>query len=173
MKRNQVNEILVNQTKRRNTVFAFICAIIAVAFIATSFFIIYANQKKDHYVSYSEKSNIDYNVFLKDNDFFENDYLIKDKEYIASLIEYIDAEFDYELSLDEDNVSYRYFYRIEADVDVVRKNSGKSLYSTTETLLDEVEESTSNTKVKINEKNQKKNSSKRVPFSLLGWKTRS
>jgi hypothetical protein len=28
MKRNQVNSILINQTKRRNTVFAYICVII-------------------------------------------------------------------------------------------------------------------------------------------------
>jgi len=151
MKKNQVNEILINQTKRRDVVFSFVCSIVIVTFIAISFFLIYFNQSKTKYVNYKEQSNIDYNVFLKENEFFENDFLVKDKEYIAGLIDYITANFEYELSLDEKNVEYKYYYRIEADVDVVRKNGGRSLYSTTRTLLDEVEKNTSDVNVKIKE----------------------
>lgn len=152
MKKNQVNEILISQTKRRNTVFSFICLIILVTTIALSFFIIHFNQNKATYVNYDERSNIDYNVFLKDNNFFESEYLDKDKEYIAGLIDYIEANFEYELSLDEDDIEYKYSYRIESNVDVVRKTNGKSIYSKNGILLNEQEYETSNQTVKINEK---------------------
>lgn len=151
MQKNQVNEILPNQTKRRNTVFMFICFIIFASSLAFSFFTIYINKNKVEYINYHETSNIDYNVFLKDNEFFETDYVVKDKEYIASLIDYIDANFKYKLNLDEENVFYKYSYRIEADVDVVRKSSGKSIYSKNKVLLDEVYKTTNDKQVTINE----------------------
>ena len=151
MKKNQVNAILTNQTKRRNTVFIFICAIILTILIAISFFFIYAERNKKYYVTYDEKSNIDYEVYLKENDFFDDNYLDKDKQYIASLIDYIGANFEYNLSLEEKDVDYKYSYRIEANVDVKSKSTSNSLYNKTETLLDEKERSSSDRNVTINE----------------------
>jgi len=152
MKKNQVDEILINQTKRRNTVLSFISLIILVSIFAFAFFLIYANKTKIEYVKYNESSNIDYNVFLKENDFFEGNYIIKDKEYIASLIKYIEASFKYELELEKENIEYKYSYRIDANVNVVRKSNGKSIYSKTETLLDETFENTNDKSIVIKEK---------------------
>lgn len=151
MQKNQVNEILPNQTKRRNTVFLLICFIIFATLLAFAFFSIYVNKNKVEYINYHETSDIDYNVFLKENEFFENDYVVKDKEYIAGLIDYIDANFKYKLTLDEENVNYKYSYRIEADVEVVRRSSGKSIYSKNKVLLDDVLQNTSDKKVVIDE----------------------
>ena len=145
MRKKRVNAILVNQTKRRNTVLAFICAIVVSFIFALSFFLIYIERNRDYYVSYDETSDIDYKVYLKDNDFFEEDYLDNGKQYIASLIDYITANFKYQLSLEEKDISYKYSYRIEANVDVKSKGTGHSLYNNTEVLLKE-EEMTSNTK---------------------------
>ena len=108
MKKNQVNVILTNQTKRRNTVFMFICIIIIVFIIAFSFFLLYFSRSKKQYVTYDETSKIDYKVFLEDNDFFANGYLGTNNNYIASLIKYINADFNYKLSLNEKNVDYKY-----------------------------------------------------------------
>ena len=151
MKRNQVNAILINQTKRRNTVFAFVCAIILVFILTCSFFFIHYERNKEQYVSYDETSNIDYKVFLKDNEFFENNYLGSNKQYIASLIEYITANFQYNLSLEEKDVQYKYSYRIEADVDVKQKGTNNSLYNTTEEILSHQERTGNSAQVNIQE----------------------
>src|SRR5574344_2275478 len=47
-------------------------------------------------ITYSVIDNIDYKVYLKDNNFFETPYLEKDSTYISSLIKYIDVVFEYE-----------------------------------------------------------------------------
>ena len=93
MKRNQVNSILVNQTKRRATVFAYICVIVIVFSLVCASFLEYIDRNESQYVSYDETSNIDYQVYYKENDFFYYMYLEADKQYIASLIDKINVEF--------------------------------------------------------------------------------
>ena len=116
MKRKQVNSILVNQTKRRNTVLAYICVIIILSILIVTFFMIYAQKNKKQYVSYEEKSNIDYFVKYEENEFFESEYIGKDKQYITSLISLIKTRFKYEILLDEVDVEYKYQYKIESEV---------------------------------------------------------
>lgn len=153
MKRNQVNAILTTQTKRRNTVATFVCFIVIFSILSFSFFGIYLNRSKGYYVSYDETSNIDYKVYLKENEFFENSYIGPKQQYIASLIEYIDADFYYNLSLEED-VEYKYSYRIEAVVDVKQKGTNLSLYTNNIELLKE-KEKTSNLKNVVIDENIK------------------
>ena len=151
MKKNQVNSILINQTRRRNTVFAFICVIIVVFVLALSFFMIYAQRNKAQYVSYDETSNINYKVLYNENEFFDENYLSADREYIASLINSIDADFNYKISLEDKDVEYKYTYRIEANVTVKDKDSKNLFYDKTEVLLKEQEETTTLKEVNINE----------------------
>jgi len=151
MKKNQVNSILINQTRRRNTVLAFICVIIIVFILALSFFMIYAQRNKAQYVSYDETSNIDYKVKYNENEFFDENYLSADREYIASLINSIDADFNYKISLEDKDVEYKYTYRIEANVTVKDKDSKNLFYDKTEVLLKEQEEITTLKEVNINE----------------------
>jgi len=151
MKRNHVNAILVNQTERRNTVLAYIIAIVFISLLALSFFLMYVNSNKSYYVTYDEKSNIDYKVYLKENDFFDDEYLKSNRQYIANLIDHITANFEYNLSLDEKNVDYKYSYRIEANVDVRSKGTNYSLYNTTEELISKKKDITSSDDVRINE----------------------
>ena len=152
MKRNQVNSILVNQTKRRATVFAYICVIVIVFSLACASFLEYIDRNESQYVSYDETSNIDYQVYYKQNEFFENNYLDSDKQYIASLIDSINAEFKYNISLDEVDVEYKYTYRIEANVIVRDKDNKNLFYDKTDVLLKEIEEISSMKEVSINEK---------------------
>lgn len=151
MKKNRVNEILINQTKRRNTVLSYICAIFVIFVIALTFFLIYIERNKNYYVTYDEKSNIDYKVYLKENEFFNSSYLGIEKQYIASLIDYITADFEYKLSLEEKDVDYKYSYRIEANVDVKNIGTDNSLYNTTEVLLSQEEKKSNHKEVTINE----------------------
>ena len=134
MKKSQVNAILIDQTRRRNTILCFLCVIIVLSFISVALFLIYVNRSKDYSVSYKENSKVDYKVYLRDNDFFDEDYLGRENKYIASLIDYINATFNYEISMSEKNVSYRYSYRIESLVDVTETKSSKPLYHKTTEL---------------------------------------
>ena len=128
MKKNQVNALLTEQTKRRNTVLTFICIIVVVFVITASLFLLYLKRTETQYVSYDEESKINYKVFLKKNNFFENKYLGTNKQYIASLIDYINTDFDYKLSLEDKEVEYKYLYRIEANVEVKEKQTENLLY---------------------------------------------
>ena len=152
MKKSQVNAILVNQTKRRNMILSFVCIILVLSLLCFSFLVIYVNKSKNYSVSYTESSNVDYKVYLKDNDFFDEKYLGLENKYIASLINYIDANFKYEISMKEKNVDYKYSYRIEAKVEVSESKSTKPLYSkTTELLKVEEKQASSKQNVSINE----------------------
>lgn len=151
MKKKQVNEILTNQSKKRTVIFSFICGIAIVSLLAVLVFLIYIKRNQTQYVTYSETSNIDYKVLLKSNDFFDNQYLESDKQYIASLIDYIKANFEYKLSLEEENIEYKYSYRIEANVDVKEKRTSNSLYNKSILLLSTLEKTTTYKEVLIEE----------------------
>ena len=152
MKKSQVNAILVDQVKRRNMILNFVCIIVVLSILSVAFLFIYINKSRDYSVSYQEKSNVDYKVYLKANDFFDSKYLGLENKYIASLINYIDANFKYEISMKEKNVDYKYSYRIEALVNVSESKSSKPLYTKTTELL-KVDEKTASSKnnVSINE----------------------
>lgn len=152
MKKNQVNEKFVDETKRKNLIVSYFCLIFIIFIISLSFALIYINKNKDYYINYDEKSLIDYNVYLKENEFFENNYLESDNQYIASLINYIDANFKYKLDFEESNVNFKYSYRIEAIVNVEERSNQKSLYKFGEDLLEQNEQiANSSTKLLINE----------------------
>lgn len=152
MKRNQVNSILINQTKRRNIVMTYVFLTIVVFVLMFASFLIYANKTESQFVSYDETSNIDYQVHYKENDFFDNNYLEANKQYIASLIDSIDTDFNFKISLDDEDVEYKYTYRVEANVLVRDKDTKNLFYDKTDILLPEKEESTALKEVFINEK---------------------
>lgn len=153
MKKSQVNAILVDQAKRRNMILNFVCIIVVLSILSILFLFIFVNKNRDYSVSYQEKSNVDYKVYLKSNDFFDEKYLGIDNQYIASLINYIDANFKYEISMKEKNVDYKYSYRIEALVNVSEAKGSKPLYTkTTELLKIDEKSASSKDNVSINER---------------------
>ena len=151
MKKNQVNTILANQAKRRMKIRIFVLSITLVSLLAFLSFYVYFSHSQTYFVTYSEKSNIDYKVFLKENKFYENSYLGPNKDYIASLIDYLTADFDYHLKLDEQNVEYKYSYRVEADVSVQKKGSKNSIFNKKETLIEQTEKETHRSSVNVKE----------------------
>ncbi len=90
--------------------------------------------KREYKLHYSDVSNLDYNVYLKENDFYDMKYLPKDKIYVSSLIDYIDADFDYIFKSDE-NIGLEYTYYVRASV-LVNNSDGKNIFKKEETLLD-------------------------------------
>lgn len=88
-------------------------------------------------IYYSEKSNLDYKVYLKENPYFNESFLTKGNQYIASLINYIDADFSYDFSA-SNLMDLQFRYLIKADVTVYEKgDSSKILYKSSDVLLPE------------------------------------
>lgn len=84
---------------------------------------------------YTEKSNLDYKVYLLDNDFYEQDYLGKDMLYVASLIDKISVDFDYTFESEEDdNIDFN--YKILATLSINNSSNSKLYFEKTYVLLD-------------------------------------
>lgn len=56
---------------------------------------------EDEVVNYKEIGNVDYKVYLKENDFYDKPYLEKNMAYVASLINKIDVDFAYNFNVDK------------------------------------------------------------------------
>lgn len=83
---------------------------------------------KEVSINYSEKSNIDYKVYLKENSFFDTPYLEKNKTYITSLIDYILVDFDYTFDINA-NTTGSYSYYIMGTLSANKSNSSDSYWS--------------------------------------------
>lgn len=123
--------------ENRNSIFT-ICILIIIMFfiIATICFNKSIKAYTGKEIEFSDNKNIDYNVNLKDNQYFENEKLEKEKQYIAKLIDTIESNFKYNLKIENDE-EYNYTYKIVADVNVVDDKTKKSLYSYSEDLITE------------------------------------
>ena len=83
LKKRQVNAILVDQVKRRNSLAKYIILILLAVSISITCSIIYMNNNKVQYINYNETSDIEYQVNLKDNKYFDTSYLQEDGQYIT------------------------------------------------------------------------------------------
>lgn len=109
--------------------------IIVIGIVSYYFIMMGLNSFSSKSVSYTGKSNVDYKVYLFKNNFFEQPYLEKDKTYISSLIDYIDIDFNYNLSFD--NMVYgSYTYYVNGTIAAKKPQSetGSSYWSKTYTL---------------------------------------
>ena len=86
-----------------------ICLIIGIFLIKSSLNV--KTIKEIPVLTYNEKSNLDYNVYLKPNNYFTEKYLEKGNQYIASIIDYIDVIFDYSF-LSSKNIDATFNYKI-------------------------------------------------------------
>lgn len=143
---------IFDMLKRKSIIIKYI-VLISLIFTVTTMLISETTKKDEQKnIVYTENSSLDYKVYLKPNDFFSTRYLEKNNQYIASLIEYIEADFAYELEASEENIECKYTYKIVAEVNVKDKVNHNSLYKFTDELIEEKELSfNTKTKLKINE----------------------
>lgn len=141
----------IDQKRRRRVIIRFIIIIILLFIMSIICLFVYMKRNDRVFVRYNESSNIDYKVFLKENNFFDNDYLESNKQYIASLLDYIVADFNYKLSFENEAIEYKYLYRIESSVDVIDDDTDNFLYTNNEVILDEKEFITTEKEIIIKE----------------------
>lgn len=89
--------------------------------------------KKQVNLHYSESSFLNYNVYLKPNDFYSEKFLPKGNTYIASLIDYVDTNFSYSFNV-KDSIAIEYSYYVDATVEV-NNSSGKNIFTKQDTIL--------------------------------------
>lgn len=95
-------------------------------FIVVATFLISKSLTKTVSLSYKENSNINYLVYLKENDYYETPYLTKGMQYIAALIDYVDVNFNYNFKMNNE-IKYDYYYYIEADVKVFEQDNESNI----------------------------------------------
>ena len=100
--------------------------VLTVAVLVSALVSVQLNKK--YYIGYTEGGSIDYNVFLKPNEFFEESYLGKDQSYVASIIDKIIADFNYEINMDTDDVNYRYSYTIKSRLEIMDNTSKVAIF---------------------------------------------
>lgn len=102
-------------------------------------------------IEYQEIGSIDYKVFLKENDYYTEEYLGKDMKYIASLIDKIVIDFKYELSASEE-LNYNYTYNVTENLVIADKNNSvKVLYERPGTLVKDVKKEIDYNKMTVTE----------------------
>ena len=122
---------------------------IAIAAIGLVMIYNYYALSKGHYINYVEDSNVDYVVCLKDNKFYENRCVEKGNQYVASLIDYIPANFNYKLDFLDGSIEYVYNYKIVAEFNVLDNDNDKVLY-TKEEVIYTSEDKVSSSGININ-----------------------
>lgn len=129
--------------------------IIVIAFISLMSVVtgvLFYESNKTQYIDYNETSEVDYRVYLKENNFFEEEYIGKDQAYVVSLIDHIEADFDYVLDMEVENVNYEYSYVINATMQIIDDKSNRPIFNPTyEIKKSDVLTQNSNSKLKIKE----------------------
>ncbi len=111
MKKNKKNSDL-----RRHEYFIFLIAILI--FVLGLIFIIlsFINKDSDNIsYDYQVNKNIDYSVTIKNNPFYSERTLTKEKHYISSLVDYYKIIFKYDF-IKDNNFELEYKYNIEATI---------------------------------------------------------
>lgn len=90
-------------------------------------------------VKYNEKSDIDYKVYLKNNDFYETPYLDKGMAYVASLIDKIDINYIYNFDVSE-QTDLEVKYKIIGKLVIKSQSNSNIFYEKEYDLTDEVVE---------------------------------
>lgn len=141
MKHSNENKYYSFTNRLFKTFFGFILLFILSLFLFSSS-ITFGNK---HIVKYKEISDLDYKVYLYDNDFYEDPFLGKDMLYIANLIDKISIDFDYKFELDNKE-SLDFNYDIVGKLSITNVSGTKLFYEKEYVLLD-------NRKVVMNDNN--------------------
>ncbi len=86
-------------------------------------------------IVYSTNGNINYKVYLNNNNYYNDDYLEMDRAYIASLINYIDLDYHYLFKASQ-KTNMNFDYKIVADLIIENSNGVHKYLEKKYTLVD-------------------------------------
>lgn len=99
-------------------------------------------------VSYNEKSNIKYKVYLTDSKYYNKKYLDEGMQYISSIIDYIKLDFNYSVKYDK-NVDYKVNNKIKSNIEIVDSDNNDKVIYKEEEILKEIKEEKTNDYINI------------------------
>lgn len=85
-------------------------------------------------VEYTETSNVKYKVYLNENKYYDKDYLEEGMQYISGIIDYIDLNFNYNVSFDK-NIDYTADTQVVADIKIVDANNTDNVIYKSQEIL--------------------------------------
>lgn len=153
--RYEKNDKVYQVKKKRLSVKKWIMFLVlpSIIFVMFGVFCIFnsLSQNVDNNIAYSEVGDADYKVYLKDNNYYEESFLGKDMQYIASLISTINTRFNYEMHA-EKNLDFNYSYKIIGTLRITDKtDKEKVLYNKDYILKEETSQSLVDNSFKIME----------------------
>ncbi len=151
MEKTQEDIVKYHQEKRRKhkiklAEISILCIIISIILIG-----IYYVLSKSNIINYKETSDVAYVVNIKENEFYEENYLEEGMDIIASLIQNIEAQFKYDLVLAEE-IPVEYNYKIQAEVEVKEKSKSNLIFEKKFELINESKKESKLAKLNIAEK---------------------
>jgi len=136
---NEFNQFDATKEKDNKYIFGklIIQILLLIILILTSVFLLRASVNANNILSYTEKGNIDYKVYLKENNFYKNKYLGKNMTYITSIVDYIDMTFNYNFNSSE-KADVNYTYSVFANLVITPSDNSKVLYDETFIITDDI-----------------------------------
>lgn len=113
-----------------------IVILLCILVVSVTFIIQYFTVNEVKEISYNDEEKLDYKVTLKDNEYYTTDSIEKDNQYIASIIDKIQANFKYDLII-ENQIEYDYTYNIIGNVEVIDSKTNKIIYTNSEKIIEE------------------------------------
>lgn len=151
MEKNHEDVVKYHQAKRKRhkiklATITVVLFVISIILIGTYYYF-----DKEDVVTYKENSNVEYEVNIKENEFYDDSSIKDGMNTISILIKDIDAEFKYNLDLSEE-LKYKYDYKIVAEVEVKEKSKSNSIYEKQYEIIKKYIQETQNNKLEILEK---------------------
>ena len=122
--------------KRKFKIILFVVSTILLILGGLFLILNYINLSKPKYVKYTEDSKIDNKVIYKENSFFDDKELPQNNKYIASLIDKIKTDFNYNISFLNKKINYNYKYKIVATVSVLDNEDKEKIFENNETIYE-------------------------------------
>lgn len=126
------------KNKQKNYTAAFIVnnvVFVVLLIVGVNFFVKTFALEEEKIINYSEKSNLDYKVYLKENEFYEEEYLPKGMLYVANLIDKIKIDFNYKFFIEE-QIDLNFEYELMGKLIIQDELEKNTYYEKVYKLLD-------------------------------------
>ena len=116
------------KVERKKKILIQAIVILAVLLLVIASTITYFQFNKNYFITYSESSTVSHKVYLKENDFYEEDYLEGNMIYVTELIDKLAIDLHYCMDMEAERVSYDYEYSVVAVVRISDKTTGNVIF---------------------------------------------
>ena len=131
---------MAKDNTRKSTINKMLLMAIICIILGSVCLVYYFKETRVTVVNFKENSNADYKVYLKENEFYDKNYLEEDNQYIAELIDKIDTKFNYNMNI-SNRYTYNYTYKLIAEVEVKDLVNNNTIYEFKENLIESEEKS--------------------------------